>query len=161
MVRLTANDIAEFGAAVLLCEFAGFIGSMYTTRSIPIWYVVLRKPLATPPSSVFSTVWIVLFALMGISLFLVWRKRTLKRPLKRESMTFSIQLILNILWSIVFFTFHSILGGLVVIAILWLAVFLTMTSFFGVSKTAAYLLVPYLLWITFALYLNAGIWALN
>lgn len=160
-MRITANDIAEFGAAVLLCEFAGFIGSMYTTPSIPIWYVFLRKPLATPPSSVFPIVWNVLFLLMGVSLFLVWRKRTLRRPLKRQSMTFGIQLLLTILWSIVFFTFHSPLGGLIVISFLWIAAFLTMTCFYQVSRIAAYLLVPYLLWITFAAYLNAGIWTLN
>jgi len=161
MVRITAADIAEFGAAILLCEFAGFIGSLYTTPSIPVWYIFLRKPVATPPGDVFGYAWSILYLLMGISLFIVWRKRTLEKPLTRESALFTIQLLLNIFWSIMFFTFQSTLGGLLVIAALWFIIFFTINAFYRVSRIAAYLLVPYLIWVTFAMYLNAGIWLLN
>ncbi len=160
-MRVNSQDAIQLAAAILLCEFAGFIGSIFTTPTIPVWYIFLQKPIATPPNWIFAPAWIILYALMGVSLFLLWQQRTDKDPQAAASTMFSIQLALNILWSIVFFTFHLILGGLIVIIFLWLTVYFTIMALFKVSRSAALYLVPYLLWISYALYLNAGIWRLN
>jgi len=160
-MKFTATDVTEITAAVLLCEFAGFLGSIFTTPSIPVWYIFLRKPIATPPNELFAPVWLILYALMGVSLFLLWRKRTIKDPQPAASTFFSIQLFLNILWSIVFFTFHWPLGGFIVAIFLWLSVYFTVMTLFKISWPASLFLLPYLIWVSYAVYLNAGIWWLN
>ena len=154
-------DIFKFLISLFTCQFAGFIGSLFTTPAIPIWYACLKKPTFAPPNSVFGPVWITLFALMGISAFLIWR-RGLNDPLiKAALIVFIMQLLFNILWSITFFGMKLPLVGLIDIVILWVFILLTIKSFLKISKIAGLLLVPYLLWVSFATVLNFFLWRLN
>jgi tryptophan-rich sensory protein len=121
--------------SILLCQSAGVIGCLTTYKSIPAWYAGLNKPSFNPPNNVFSPVWTILFTLMGISLFLVLEKNTKTQNQKRiASAVFAAQLILNTLWSIVFFGLHSITGAMAVIVLLWLAILATMIVFYRISK---------------------------
>jgi len=153
-------DILKLVASIILCQLAGFLGSLFTTPAIPTWYVTLNKPSFTPPNWIFSPVWISLFILMGISLFFVWRRPDHPK-LKIALVFFFIQLTFNILWSIAFFGLKSPLLGLVDIMLLWIAILLTIQNFFKVSKFAGALLIPYLLWVSFATLLNFSLWFLN
>jgi len=147
--------------SLIVCQLAGFVGSLFTTPSIPTWYASLAKPSFTPPNWVFSPVWISLFVLMGISLFLLWEK-TLHYPGVRTAMLwFAVQLGLNMLWSILFFGLKSPFLALIGIIVLWIAIFLTILKSFRVSKLAGVLLLPYLIWVSFAAGLNYSIWTLN
>jgi benzodiazapine receptor len=154
------NDILKLVASVILCQIAGFLGSLFTTSAIPTWYKTLNKPFFTPPNWIFSPVWISLFILMGISLFFVWR-RTDHPKFKVAFLFFFVQLILNILWSATFFGLKSPLLGLVDILLLWIAILLTIQNFLQVSKMAGLLLIPYLVWVSFAALLNFSLWILN
>ena len=160
--------------AIVVSELAGIIGSVFTTPSIAGWYATLVRPALNPPAWVFGPVWTTLFALMGISLFLIWReydKLTLseveglvvqrRRQIKVALVLFGIQLTLNTLWSIIFFGLHNPGAAFVEIILLWLAILATIIAFAKISKSAAWLLVPYILWVTFAAYLNFAIWGLN
>jgi len=143
---------------VLLCQFAGVIGSVFTFNNIAAWYVSLNKPFFTPPNWVFGPVWLTLYTLMGIALYLVWQSGTSN---KQALQVFGLQLALNTLWSIVFFGAKSIALGLVVIVILWLAILWTIAKFWRIDERAGWLLVPYIVWVTIATALNAGVWLLN
>lgn len=140
---------------VLLCQAAGTIGSIFTFSAIPNWYAYLNKPFFNPPNWIFGPVWTTLYTLMGIAVYLVWKKR------KGIPFWFWVQLVLNALWSILFFGLQNPILAFVGVIFLWLSIFLTITSFYRIHKTAAYLLVPYLLWVTFASLLNASIALLN
>ncbi|MDP2593620.1 MAG: TspO/MBR family protein [bacterium] len=173
---------------------AGVAGSFFTVPAVQsVWYAELVKPALNPPAWVFGPVWTTLYALMGISLFLVWRQHPyilenvrMLRVWKWAIALFSIQLVLNALWSIIFFGLRSPGGALVEIAFLWLAILATIIAFAKISppcatagasyggtrsssiwttaghgKLAAWLLLPYILWVSFALYLNYAIWSLN
>lgn len=153
-------DLLKLVASVIVCQIAGFLGSLFTTPAIPTWYQTLNKPFFTPPNWVFSPVWISLFVFMGISLYFVWR-RTDHPTFRIALVFFFVQLILNILWSIVFFGLRSPFLGLVDIVLLWIAIPLTIRYFLKVSKFAGALLVPYLLWVGFATLLNFSLWILN
>ncbi len=160
MKTMKAN-LPKLILSLVICQLAGFLGSLFTSPAIPTWYASLQKPPFTPPSWVFSPVWITLFVLMGISLYLVWGK-TLRFPGVRTALFwFSIQLVLNVMWSILFFGLKSPFLGFVDIVFLWVAIFLTMVRFFRVSRLAGALLVPYLVWVSFAAVLNYAIWSLN
>lgn len=147
--------------AIIVSELAGIIGSLFTVQSIQSWYSTLARPEFAPPNWVFGPVWTTLFALMGIAAFLVWEKGWNLRKVKIALGVFVGQLILNTLWSIIFFDLHSPGFALVEIIFLWLAILWTIVAFHKVSKTAAYLLLPYIAWVTFAAFLNYAIYALN
>ena len=161
MERAKIAGILRLVASIITCQLAGLIGSIFTRSSIPTWYVSLEKPSFTPPNWLFAPVWTVLFLLMGVSVFLVWRDRSGSQRGRVALAIFAIQLFLNILWSIVFFGFRSPLAGLIVILILWIAILSTILNFLKVSEVAGILLIPYILWVTFAAVLNASIFALN
>ncbi|MFB0500395.1 MAG: TspO/MBR family protein, partial [Candidatus Hadarchaeaceae archaeon] len=138
-----AIEIVLLVLSILVCQVAGFIGSIFTVPSIPTWYKNLKKPSFAPPNRIFGPVWITLYILMGISLYLVLREG-LDNPQVQVGMgIFGIQLVLNVLWSFVFFGKKSLLGGLVAIVGLWVAILLTIISFLNVSLLAGLLLVPY------------------
>ena len=153
-------DILKLAASIILCQLAGFLGSLFTIPAIPTWYATLKKPFFTPPDWIFSPVWISLYTLMGISLFFVWRKADHPK-FKIASIFFFVQLILNSLWSVAFFGLKSPLLGLIDILLLWIATLLTILTFFKVSKFSGVLLIPYLLWVSFAMLLNFSLWVLN
>ena len=145
--------------AVGVSELAGVVGSVFTATAIPTWYAALAKPALNPPSWVFAPVWLILYALMGVSLWLVWQSNS--RDKNKALWLFAIQLALNMVWSPIFFGSHALGGALVAIVLLWAAIVLTILIFKKVSPVAAWLLVPYLLWVSFAAYLNYSIWVLN
>lgn len=161
-------------AAIIICELAGALGSIFTAPSIAGWYVHLAKPQFAPPNWVFAPVWTTLFALMGIAAFLIWNKRLGRKDVKIALVIFIAQLALNVLWSFIFFGLHSPGGAFIEIIFLWLAIFATIIAFAKISppsssmrtseghgKLAAWLLAPYILWVTFAAYLNWSIYILN
>lgn len=178
------NNFLKFIVSVFICELAGIIGSIFTISAISTWYEGLIKGPLNPPSWVFGSTWIILYFLMGVSLYLVWKNNFViknnllentKRPWNRLSdrfwngswqkanvvAIFSIQLALNALWSMIFFGMK--LPGLAFFEILalWFAILYTIINFYRVSKASAYLLIPYILWVSFAAYLNYSIWMLN
>lgn len=155
------GNIIKFLASIIICECAGLIGSIFTTGAITTWYVTLQKPAFTPPNWLFAPVWSTLYLLMGIAAFLIWRKGLDSRQIRIALIIFLIQLVLNILWSIVFFGLEAPLYGLIEIVILWIAILITILRFWKISPAAAWLMVPYILWVSVATALNASIWALN
>ena len=161
MKKIGVIEILKLVVSVLICQFAGVIGSFFTTPSIPTWYATLNKPFFTPPSWLFAPVWITLYTLMGISAFLVWRKGMSHRNVRTASIVFAVQLILNVLWSAVFFGLRSLLGGLIAIVILWIAILFTILNFHKISRTAELLLIPYILWVSIAAALNFSVLILN
>lgn len=155
------SDLVRLALSIAICQIAGFVGSIFTRTSVGTWYANLEKPSFTPPNWVFSPVWITLFVLMGIAAFLVWNKGLSDQRVKIALSIFAVQLILNVLWSVMFFGLRSPLAGLIEMAVLWVAILLTVLYFFRVSNTAGILLIPYILWVSFAAVLNASIWKLN
>lgn len=148
-------------AAILISQLAGVIGSIATFPSIPTWYATLTKPSFNPPNWVFGPVWLTLFTLMGISAYFVWEKGLKHRWVREGLFVFGVQLVLNILWSVLFFGLHYPLYSLIEIILLWLSIALTIFMFCKVSKKAALLLLPYIAWVSFAAILNFYIWQLN
>lgn len=124
------------------------------------WYTSLKKPSFQPPSWLFSPVWTTLYVLMGISFYLVW-KQPLTRARNMAITLFLAQLLFNFMWSVLFFSWHSPGLALIDIVVLWISILLTILSFSKLSKTAAWLLVPYILWVSFATALNWEIWRMN
>lgn len=173
------KNILQLTGSILICELAGIIGSVFTFSAIPTWYATLNKPSFSPPSWVFGPAWTTLYALMGVALFLVWKsaghgkgennasarssKNTvdLRNHKKRAITVFFIQLLLNASWSPVFFGLRSPSLAFAIIILLWLSIVLTMIKFRKISKAAFWLLVPYILWVSFASVLNFSIWQLN
>ncbi|OGC12205.1 TspO protein [candidate division WOR-1 bacterium RIFOXYA12_FULL_52_29] len=147
--------------ATIVCLGAGFLGSLATMPSIPTWYVALNKPPFNPPNWLFGPVWIILYIMMGIAAYLIFEKGWDKKEVKLSLMHFGFQLVFNVAWSIVFFGLHSPWGAFIVIVILWLLILETIIRFGKLSKPAAWLLVPYILWVSFASILNLAVALLN
>jgi tryptophan-rich sensory protein len=149
----------KFVASLIISFAAGAFGNIATIPNIPTWYAGLEKPLLNPPNVVFGPVWTVLYLLIAISLYLVW-----VHPAKNKTaayIAFAIQILLNTLWSLVFFGLHAPLLAVAIILLLVMAIIATIISFHRVSKVAAYLLIPYAVWVGFATYLTIGIAVLN
>ncbi|WP_342678300.1 TspO/MBR family protein [Methanofollis sp. UBA420] len=157
----TLSDPVRLVVSVALTLLAGFTGSIFTTPQIPGWYAGLVKSPLNPPAWVFGPVWTILFILMGISLFLIWREGTGRPEVRAALLAFGVQLALNILWSALFFGLQSPLLGFLEILLLWGAILATIVLSARVSKPAAWLLLPYLLWVSFAAYLTWAVWTLN
>ena len=161
MEKSKAIEVIRLVVSIIICQFAGFIGSIFTRMSIPTWYATIEKPSFTPPNWLFAPVWTTLFVLMGISAFLVWRKGLGDKRAKIALSIFAAQLVFNIFWSVAFFGLRSPLAGLIVIIILLAAILLTIIEFVKVSVVAGILLIPYILWVSFAAVLNTSIFTLN
>jgi tryptophan-rich sensory protein len=149
----------RFCLAVLPVAAAGAIGSLATLPNIPGWYAGLAKPPMTPPNAAFGPAWTLLYVLMAIAFW-----RVLGRPGAGRSGTIAVflgQLALNALWSVAFFGLHNPALALGVIAALLGAIAATMLRFSRVDRAAVWLLAPYLAWVSFAAYLNCGVWWLN
>ena len=158
---MKAKDFGALVVAIVISETAGIIGSLFTVASVGGWYTTLVRPSLTPPSWVFGPVWTTLYALMGTAAFLVWRYGWREQRVRRALGIFGVQLVLNAVWSIVFFGLQAPQVAFIEIIFLWLAIVATMIFFARVSRAATWLLVPYLLWVSFAAYLNLAIWLLN
>lgn len=161
MEKLYSEDIAKLAISVIVCLAPGLVGSVITAKAIPTWYAFLSKPAFTPPNWLFAPVWTALYVMMGVALFLIWRKGLDYPGAKTAIVLFFVQLILNGLWTPVFFGLRSPLGGLAVILVLWVAILVTFIKFFPISRTAAGLLIPYEIWVTYASALNFGVYLLN
>lgn len=158
---MSIKNISRLAGAIVVCELAGVMGAFFTTPAIPTWYAELTKPALTPPSWIFAPVWTTLFALMGIAVFLVWQRGWRRKDVRVALGVFVFQLCLNTAWSIIFFGFKNPGFALFEIILLWFAIVWTIIFFARISKAAAVLLVPYIVWVSFAAYLNYMIWMLN
>jgi tryptophan-rich sensory protein len=147
--------------SILICQGVGAIGALFTSPAISTWYATTQKPSFNPPNWIFAPAWTFLFLLTGISLYLVWSKGWEDKKIKPAVFVFGIQLILNLFWSLLFFSLQSPLYAFIEIIILWMAILLTINAFYRISKPAAYLLIPYILWVSFAAVLNFAIMTLN
>lgn len=141
-------------------ELAGIIGAIATSSSVSTWYQSLQKGLLNPPSWVFGPVWTILYLLMGIAAYLVWKQGINERT-RPALRLFVIQLLLNMAWSFIFFGLRLPGMALIEIVIMLIAIILTAIAFYRVSRVAGLLFVPYIAWVSFATYLNASIWYLN
>ena len=146
--------------AIVLSQLAGIIGSLFTITNTTSWYANLVKPTFNPPNWIFGPVWTFLYLIMGISLYLVLISKKSKNR-KIGLYLFFTQLVLNTLWSILFFGLQTPLFAFIEIILLWLAILFTIKYFYKVNKKASYLLIPYILWVTFAAILNLTIYILN
>ena len=163
------NDILRLGISIAIPLMAGVIGSIFTSQSVSTWYQTIEKPSFSPPNWLFGPVWTTLYVMMGISLFLVWRATTNITTFTKDRrgrkisafIAFGIQLILNVLWSFLFFGLRSPQLAFVEIIILLISIVATTVIFSRISKLAAILMVPYAGWVTFASFLNLQIWLLN
>lgn len=181
---MSLNNSIKLLTSIIICESAGIIGALFTAPEIDSWYKGLNKPFFNPPNWIFGPVWTVLFILMGVSLYLVWVKKwepknkigqeksEMWNPLSKKFFSgewkkaniiliFVTQFILNISWSVVFFGAHSLEKSFFVLLMLWFAIVFLIINFYRVSKVSSYLLVPYLLWVSFAGVLNFYIWMAN
>lgn len=146
---------------IVLCELAGIVGSVFSVSSIPTWYQTLSKPVFNPPNWVFGPVWTTLYALMGISVYRIWRMGMKKEAVRHAVYLFLMHLGLNAIWSPIFFGARQIPLAFVTIAIMWLTLITVMFRFEKLDKLSALLLAPYLAWISFAMVLNYHLWILN
>jgi len=146
--------------SIMITVGLGSLGGIFTVAEIPNWYAGLNKPFFNPPNWLFGPVWTLLYLLMGISLYLIW-KLSSSEERTRAIWLFSIQFVLNFFWSIIFFKYHLLGWAFVEIMAMWIFILLTILQFKQLSNWAAYLMIPYLLWVSFASILNASIWWLN
>ena len=146
--------------ALILPLSAGFAGSLFTRSSVDTWYRQIIRPAFNPPDWIFAPVWTVLYIMMGISFFIIWNRKPEKR-IKSALYIFMAQLFFNFLWSVLFFGLQNPLAGLIEIILLQALIAVTILKFFRISHAAAYLLFPYILWVTFAAVLNFSIVILN
>lgn len=155
------RTISYIIVSVVICLLVGFLSGFATQSSVDVWYATLNKPSFNPPNWVFGPVWTVLYIMMGIAAGIVWSKGLHHQWVKTALYHFSFQLIFNAMWSVVFFGFQQPFWAMLVILFLLALILLTIKSFRDVSKTAAYLMIPYFLWVCFATLLNYKIWELN
>ena len=169
--RLSASykrDILRLAISIAVPLMAGVIGSIFTSQSVTTWFQTIEKPSFSPPNWLFGPVWTSLYVLMGVSLFLIWRATSSATFLKDRRIrkiaafiAFGSQLILNVLWSFIFFGLRSPQLAFVEIIILLISIVVTIGIFSKISKLAAILMLPYAGWVTFASFLNLQIWLLN
>lgn len=146
--------------SILIPLFVGFFGSLFTSMSVDTWYVTLNKPSFNPPNWLFSPVWTALFILIGISFYLVWRENFGKKK-NYVIGIYSMNLLLNLLWSVFFFGMRNPLLAFIEIILLWIVIISNIIIFYKVKKQAGLLLLPYLIWVSFAAILNYSIFVLN
>jgi len=156
----TIKLVTTFFICILIPLAIGGISGFATASSISDWYVSLNKPSFNPPNYLFAPVWTCLYLLMGISLFLIW-KSPFGQDRANALIVFSIQILLNFIWSFLFFKFRMPGLALIEIVLLWISILTMIIVFSRISKPAAYLQIPYLFWVSFASILNAAIWRLN
>ncbi|MEI8067750.1 MAG: TspO/MBR family protein [Candidatus Shapirobacteria bacterium] len=153
-------NIKKLLISLLIPLFIGYFGSIFTISQIPTWYLGINKPELLPPNGIFGPVWTILYILMGVSLYFVWTAKT-KKSKKVAFSVFGIQLVLNLLWSIIFFNYHWLFLAVIEILLLWVMILVNIVKFRVISEKASWLLYPYLIWVTFASYLTISVWLLN
>ena len=180
---MSLKNFLRLITAIVVCELAGVSGTLFTVPAVSTWYATLSKPALNPPAWVFGPVWTILYLLMGMAAFLVWKKMSETKMLTAKNgeaagsdktaiiakrklivialLIFLIQLLLNVRWPIIFFGLHNPGAAFFELIILWLAILATIILFAKISRPAAWMLVPYILWVSFAGYLNYSVWILN
>ncbi|MCI0470546.1 MAG: tryptophan-rich sensory protein [Candidatus Aminicenantes bacterium] len=156
-----SENIKKLIVSIIICQLAGIIGGLFTSQTIPTWYQTIKKPAFTPPNWIFGPVWTLLYLLMGIALYLVWKSAAPGKAKALAVFFFFAQLALNVLWSFLFFFLKNPLAGFIDIIVLWISILVTILLFYPLSKVGSLLLVPYILWVTFASVLNYFLWQLN
>ena len=155
------NNVLKEIISISIPLLVGFSGSFFTVTGPGSWYTTIQKPEWNPPGWIFGPVWTTLYIMMGIALFLVWKEEENAARKKTAIIFFGIQMVLNFAWSFIFFGQHRIGLALVDIILLWLAILITIFLFARINRAAAWLLVPYISWVSFAALLNYTIWQLN
>ena len=158
---MTKKFFLRVSSAMALCLFIGFLGAMATQTSIGDWYLQLNKPSYNPPNWIFGPVWTLMYILMGIAAGIVWSKGFYHKWVKTALYHFGFQLLLNAFWSLLFFGLQEPLWALLDIIALFVLLLFTFKWFKIVNDLAAYLLIPYIIWVAFATLLNFEIWRLN
>ena len=154
------SNIIKLIISIIVPLGIGAIAGIFTSDAVPTWYETLNKPSFNPPNWIFGPVWTTLYFLMGISLFLIWKQPANKERTKAIQI-FIIQLVLNFCWSFLFFYYNQIGLALVEIILLWLSIISMILLFYRIKPAAAYINIPYFLWVTFATLLNAAYYFLN
>jgi tryptophan-rich sensory protein len=160
-LSLDRGSILKLAACILICEFAGIIGSVFTYPNITTWYAGIQKPWFNPPNWIFGPAWTILYALMGIALYLVWKKGFEKKESRIALSVFVAQLALNTLWSLLFFGAKNLGLAFAEIIIMWFAILANIILFYRIDRRAGLILVPYILWVSFASLLTYSVWVLN
>lgn len=158
---MTLKSAGRLLGCLLLCLGVGFIESVYTRPEIPTWYAGLTKPFWTPPPIAFPIVWTALYILMAIALWRLWDRADPSKARRQAIGLFLVQLALNAIWSPVFFGWHEIRTALVIILLLLLSIAATIAASLRADRAAAWLLMPYVVWVAYATTINAGVVALN
>ena len=153
-------DVVKLVVSLAVPLLAGFGSSVFTVNSISTWYATLNKPWFSPPNVVFAPVWTILYILMGLALFLIWRSPR-NRTRDIGIALFAAQLAINVIWTLAFFGLQNTLYGLLTIIPLWILIAATIYQFYKVEKWASYLLVPYIVWVSIATALTASVFLLN
>jgi len=153
-------SIIKLSVSLLFTVGLGALSSVFVAPEIDTWYAALNKPSFNPPNNIFAPVWTALYIFMGISLYLIWNK-PVSQVRTAGVLFFLMQFMLNIVWSVLFFALHKIGGAFIEIVFMWLFILFTINEFRKLNKVAAWLLVPYILWVSFAAVLNFAIWKLN
>lgn len=154
-------DFKKLITSIAVPLIVGFLSSFFTINSIPTWYQTLTKPMLTPPNWLFAPAWTIIYILIGVSLYFVWIKGFKNKKVKTAIYFFSVQLILNFFWTFLFFGLKSPFIASMEIVALWILILLTIIKFYKISKMAAYMLIPYILWVSFASYLSFSVFLLN
>ena len=147
--------------SILIPVTVGAISGFFTNSGVEGWYAVANKPSFNPPNWVFAPVWTTLYILMGIAMYLVWNAPIDEKKKRRALLLYALQLMLNFLWSFIFFEMQQPGAALIEIVLMWFSILLTLLAFGKINKAAAWLLVPYICWVSFAMVLNYEIWRLN
>ena len=155
------NNKLKLVIAILIPLLVGFSSSFFTITGVNSWYQTIQKPEWNPPNWIFGPVWTTLYVLMGIALYLVWKADTGNTLKKYAIILFTVQLTLNFFWSFIFFNQHQPGWAFVEIEVMWIMILITIFAFAKINTRAAWLLVPYISWVSFAALLNFTIWKLN
>jgi translocator protein len=155
------NNYLKLFISILIPLLVGGLSGFFTTSGVSGWYAMANKPSFNPPNWIFAPVWTTLYILMGIAFYLVWESTATASVKQTAIILFAVQLTLNFFWSIIFFKFQLTGWAFIEIIVMWLAILLTIIWFGKISSTAAWLLVPYICWVSFATVLNNSIWRLN
>jgi len=158
---MTKNNLFKLVFSILICQGVGIAGALWTAPNVDTWYAGLTKPSFTPPAWVFGPVWTLLYLMMAVSVWLIWTKGLHAPGVRKAVFLFCLQLVVNGCWSFLFFGIRSPLAGLINICLLWWLIGLTIILFYRIHKSAGMLLVPYGIWVGFALVLNFSLWQLN
>ena len=161
IIKSMKRNWGKLVLSVVVCNIAGAIGALFTAPAVGGWYSHLNKPPINPPDWIFAPVWTALYVAMGLSFYIIWIKVGTLRKLRIPAAFFGAQLLLNSLWSVIFFGFKLPLLAFIEILVLWAAIIYTIKIFYSISRAAGNLLVPYILWVSFAAVLNLWIVMLN